>query len=121
MNPDHQGTKAAAHYQKMVDPGQSMTVRLRLTNQALPAPFGPGCNEPLAARLQEADEFYRSVTPPSVSADGANVMRQALAGMLWSKQFYFFDADTLAGGTPCPPAPSRQPELPKSGVVPHGQ
>jgi hypothetical protein len=44
-------------------------------------------------RLREADEFYQSVTPPSVSADAANVMRQALAGMLWSKQFFFFDGD----------------------------
>ena len=43
--------------------------------------------------MQEADEFYRSVTPPSVSADAANVMRQAVAGMLWSKQFFFFDGD----------------------------
>jgi len=93
VNPDHEGTKGAAHYQKMVGPGQSVTVRLRLTNQVLAVPFGPWCDETLAARLQEADEFYRSVTPPSVSADGAKVMRQALAGMLWSKQYYYFDAD----------------------------
>ncbi len=93
VNPDHQGTKGAAHYQKMVGPGQSVTVRLRLTNQALAVPFGPWIDETLAARLQEADEFYRSVTPPSVSPDAANVMRQALAGMLWSKQYYFFDAN----------------------------
>jgi hypothetical protein len=44
-------------------------------------------------RAQEADEFYQAVTPPSVSQDEANVMRQALAGMLWSKQYYFLDAD----------------------------
>ncbi len=43
--------------------------------------------------MKEADEFYRSVTPPSVSPDAANVMRQALAGMLWSKQYYYFDGD----------------------------
>ncbi len=47
----------------------------------------------LADRLREADEFYRSLTPSSVSPDAANVMRQAIAGMLWSKQFYFFDGD----------------------------
>ena len=46
-----------------------------------------------ADRLREADEFYKSVTPPSVSQDAANVMRQAIAGMLWSKQFFFFDGD----------------------------
>ena len=103
VNPAHQGTKASAHYRQMVGPGQSATVRLRLTNQASAGqdkktkgaafPFGPEFAKTLAARLQEADEFYRSVTPPSVTPDAANVMRQALAGMLWSKQFYFFDAD----------------------------
>jgi hypothetical protein len=69
-------------------------VRLRLTDQASTgAPsFGPAFDETLAARLRETDEFYRSVTPPSVSPDAANVMRQAVAGMLWSKQHYSFDA-----------------------------
>ena len=109
VNPDHQGTKASAHYQKMVGPGQSVTVRLRLTNQALAVPFGPWVDETFAARLQEADEFYRSVTPPSVSPDAANVMRQALAGMLWSKQFYYFDADRwLAEHHAHPLHPGRQ-------------
>lgn len=103
VNPEHQGTKASAHYRKMVSPGQSMTVRLRLTSQG-PAEqgkdmkggaafFGPAFAKILATRLQESDEFYRSVTPPSVSPDAANVMRQALAGMLWSKQYYYFDGD----------------------------
>ena len=78
-------------------------MRLRLTAQAAAGesrkttaaatPFGTEFEKTLAARLQEADEFYQSVTPPSVSPDAANVMRQAIAGMLWSKQFYFFDGD----------------------------
>ena len=95
VNPEKQGTKVAAHYRLVVGPGQSATVRLRLTSQATAAPsgFGQEFDKTLALRLQEADEFYRSVTPPSVSPDGANVMRQAIAGMLWSKQFFFFDAD----------------------------
>ena len=104
VNPEHRGTKASAYYRQMVGPGQSMTVRLRLTREdpgkqgknkkGVAAPFGPAFAEVFAARLKEADEFYRSVTPPSVSTDAANVMRQALAGMLWSKQFYFFDGDS---------------------------
>jgi len=104
VNPEHRGTKSSAHYREMVGPGGSMTVRLRLTSQGpveqgknkkgVAAPFGPAFSEILAARLKEADEFYRSVTPPSVTPDVANVMRQALAGMLWSKQFYFFDGDS---------------------------
>ncbi|HSF11192.1 MAG TPA: glucosidase, partial [Nitrospirales bacterium] len=93
VNPEHQGTKASAHYRQRVGPGQSMTVRLRLTNQTSTVPFGPAFAKTLAARLQEADEFYHSITPPSVSPDAAHVMRQALAGMLWSKQFFFFDGD----------------------------
>ncbi len=103
VNPARQGTKVAAHYRVVVDPGQSATVRLRLTSQTTGGPeqktngkplaFRPDFDEILSARLQEADEFYRSVTPPSISPDAANVMRQAIAGMLWSKQFYFFDGD----------------------------
>ena len=56
-------------------------------------PFGKEFDDVFAARLQEADEFYRSVTPPTLSNDAASVMRQAIAGMLWSKQFFFFDGD----------------------------
>jgi hypothetical protein len=103
VNPEKQGTKVAAHYRLLVAPGQSSTVRLRLTAQAefektgksktAASGFGPEFDKILTIRLQEADDFYRSVTPPSISSEAAKVMRQALAGMLWSKQFYFFDGD----------------------------
>jgi len=101
VNPDQQGTKVAAHYRVTIAAGESATVRLRLTGQATAGTsgkttasrFGAEFDKTLAARLQEADEFYRSVTPPSLSPDAANVMRQAIAGMLWSKQFFFFDGD----------------------------
>jgi hypothetical protein len=103
VNPGRQGTKVAAHYRVKVAPGDTATLRLRLTSagpagesgkgKAAASPFGPEFDRTLAVRLQDADEFYRSVTPPSVSPDAANVMRQAIAGMLWSKQFFFFDGD----------------------------
>jgi len=96
VNPDKQGTKVAAHYQIKVGAGQTKVIRLRLANISASQkgqPFGKQFDEVFAARLREADEFYRSVTPPSVGADAANVMRQAIAGMLWSKQFFFFDGD----------------------------
>jgi len=103
VNPEKQGTKVAAHYRLVVESGQPATVRLRLTScgqagkrktsKEVAEPFGPAFDATLAARLQEADAFYRSVTPSSVSPDAADVMRQAIAGMLWSKQFYFFDGD----------------------------
>ena len=96
VNPEKQGTKVAAHYQVNVGPGQSKVIRLRLSNMSAGQkgkPFGKPFDDVFADRLREADEFYKSVTPPSVSEDAANVMRQALAGMLWSKQFFFFDGD----------------------------
>ncbi len=96
VNPGKQGTKVAAHYQVKVGAGQTKVIRLRLS-KSFPdekgKPFGTQFDEVFAERLREADEFYQSVTPPSVSKDAANVMRQALAGMLWSKQFFFFDGD----------------------------
>ncbi len=101
VNPEQQGTKVAAHYRLDVVPGQSSTVRLRLTGQTdagksrdsktTASYFTKEFDDVLTARLQEADDFYRSVTPPSVPPDAAKVMRQAIAGMLWSKQFFFFD------------------------------
>jgi hypothetical protein len=96
VSPDRRGTKAAAHYHVEIGAGQSRVIRLRLTNGSAEPnarPFGKQFDEVFTGRLREADEFYRSVTPPSVGEDAANVMRQALAGMLWSKQFFFFDGD----------------------------
>ena len=96
VNPGQQGTKVAAHYHASVDAGQTVVVRLRLSKtppEQKGKPFGGQFDAVFADRLREADAFYESVTPPSVSPDAANVMRQALAGMLWSKQFFFFDGD----------------------------
>jgi hypothetical protein len=102
VNPEKKGTKLAAHYQLTIKPGKSQVVRLRLSDVA-PDTFGPRNGQAtspfdqfdsvLQARRREADEFYATVIPQSLSADQANVMRQALAGMLWSKQFYHYDVD----------------------------
>ncbi len=96
VNPGNKGTKVAAHYKVNVGSGQTKVIRLRLSNSSSGQkgkPFGKQFDEVFADRLREADEFYKSVTPPSVSEDAAKVMRQAIAGMLWSKQFFFFDGD----------------------------
>ncbi|MGE5089934.1 MAG: MGH1-like glycoside hydrolase domain-containing protein [Candidatus Levyibacteriota bacterium] len=94
VNPGNEGTKVAAHYRASIGAGQTKVIRLRLSSKSPEhAPFGGNFDGIFADRLREADEFYRSVTPPSVGKDAANVMRQALAGMLWSKQFFFFDGD----------------------------
>jgi len=97
VNPEGQGTKASAHYPITVGAGASTTLRLRLGDKAPTAPFGRGFDDVMTARRKDADEFYASVIPQSLDADAANVMRQALAGMLWSKQFYFYDVDTWLG------------------------
>jgi hypothetical protein len=103
VNPEQKGTKAAAHYHVMVDSGGSQVVQLRLTDRAPAAfaqgnghadtPFGSHFADALALRRREADEFYNTIIPRSLDADAANIMRQALAGMLWSKQFYHYDVD----------------------------
>ena len=96
VNPEKQGTKVAADYRIKIAAGQSKVIRLRLSKSSPDQkrePFGKQFDEIFANRLREADEFYKSVTPPSVSEDAAKVMRQAIAGMLWSKQFFFFDGD----------------------------
>ncbi len=114
VNPAQAGTKAAAHYQITVPPGATAVLRLRLSDQipdALADPFD-GFDAVFAARLAEADAFYAGVTPDTLSADAQLVMRQALAGMLWGKQFYYYDVDRWLeerGADPLAPASSRRP------------
>ena len=93
VNPNQTGTKAAAHYQAQIAADGSATIRLRLTSERVARPFGKAFDEVFSLRVREADEFYGSITPPGTGEDRARVMRQALAGMLWSKQFYSFDAE----------------------------
>jgi hypothetical protein len=93
INPDRVGTKSAAHYQIIVGSRKEQVIRLRLVAGASAKPFGKDFDALFAKRLQEADEFYASVIPRSLDEDSKNVMRQAIAGMLWSKQFYYYDVD----------------------------
>ena len=106
VNPEGRGTKAAAHYTVHLAPGASSVLLLRLTDQAVSAPFGDAFSQTFATRVQEADEFHGSLAPPGLSSDGRNVMRQALAGVLWSKQFYHYVVrDWLRGDPVFPPPP----------------
>ena len=92
VNPAKSGTKAAAHYCLEVPAGSSKVVRLRLSAKPAADPFGT-FDQLFAARLADANEFYDRITPRSLSEDERRVHRQALAGMLWSKQYYYFDLD----------------------------
>ncbi|MDE1177815.1 MAG: glucosidase [Edaphobacter sp.] len=95
VNPEHRGTKAAAHSSKRVKAGGEWVMRLRLRR-------GESAKESLKAaafdavftqRISEADEFYKAICPKNCTAGDATIIRQGLAGMLWSKQFYYFDLD----------------------------
>jgi hypothetical protein len=92
VNPARSGTKAAAHYRLDVPAGGESVVRLRLTKANVTDPFA-SFDTIAARRRQEADEFYEHAAPASLSEDERRIHRQALAGMLWSKQFYYFDVD----------------------------
>ncbi len=106
VNVEQVGTKAAARYRLVVGPGEGATVRLRLTDR-LPAgsPFGRRFDQILAQRIREADQFYATVIPETLSEDARRVMRQAFGGLLWSKQFYHNDVKQWLTGDPGQPQP----------------
>ena len=107
VNPHLSGTKAAVDYALTIGPGESSVVRLRLSATDLQGQKAfDNFEETFSLRKREADEYYATVVPQSLSADAQNVMRQGLAGMLWSKQFYHYVVkDWLQGDPTCPPPP----------------
>ena len=133
VNPQHSGTKMAAHYPLNIGPGESVTIKLRLTDldplggmdsnspmvgtitgpahqeRAPGVPgtndFGDGYEAIFALRQKEASEFYESRISKDLSDDARHVMRQAYAGMLWCKQFYHYDVYTWLEGDPAGPEP----------------
>jgi hypothetical protein len=137
VNPQQSGTKMAAHYPLHLNPGESKTLKLRLTDmeplatmdrslgtvgiitspghaeraEGVPPTndFGEGFDNIFAVRQKEADEFYASRVTSELSEDAKNVTRQAFGGMLWSKQFYHYDVRTWLEGDPAgpPPPPER--------------
>ena len=121
MNPAKVGTKAAAHYVLDVPGGGSKTVRLRLAAARTKDPFG-GFDNIFKSRIADADEFYERITPKSLTEDQRRVHRQALAGMLWSKQYYYFDLERwLREHKSHPLLESGAPRRAEHGMVPHAQ
>ncbi len=111
VNPERKGTKAAAHYDLRLAPGETRVVRLRLSDTSFQKNDAFRDFEPIVAgRLEEADEFYATVIPAELSADAQNVMRQGFAGLLWSKQFYHYVVKDWLHGDPGnpPPPPGRE-------------
>ena len=107
VNPEQTGTKASARYRLTLEPGETRSIRLRLTtkqpqSEALAAPF----ENIFALRREEADVFYAGVAPEGLSGDAKNVQRQALAGLLWNKQFYDYNVLKWLTGDPSQPSPA---------------
>ena len=105
VNPHRLGTKMAAIYRQSIAPGASMTCCLRLSRAAQDDPFA-NARDTLAQRRDEAEQFYDAVHCHGLSADERNVQRQALAGMLWSKQLYYYDVEQWLEGDPGADPPS---------------
>src|SRR6202041_1604505 len=110
--------KAAAHFASKIAPGQSWTIRLRLTNQDLSAGqppaaqmFGAAFEKIFDQRKQEADEFYAKRIDPKLSEDARNVQRQAFAGLLWCKQSYHYDVRRWLDGDSTEPTPEARRRL----------
>jgi hypothetical protein len=114
VNPAQTGTKASAHYALQIGAGQTAEICLRLTDRTFreesDGPFGTAFDEIFVARQRDADEFYATVAPADLSTDAKNVMRQAFAGMLWSKQFYHYVVNTWLNGDPTGPNPPAERE-----------
>jgi hypothetical protein len=106
INPDHIGSKAAAHYALTVAAGAAGRINLRFTNDAHVAGFTrQNFEEVFERRIQEADEFYETLAPRRLSKDARRVQRQAFAGLLLSKQYYHYDVSRWLKGDPMGPEP----------------
>lgn len=104
INPEQQGTKVAAHHSFVVPAKGSVRMRLRWTNEPLAMPFA-SFDEIMTRRMREADEFYADIQADLMDPDARLVQRQAFAGMIWSKQFYYYDVPQWLDGDPAEPAP----------------
>ncbi|MEM7030703.1 MAG: glucosidase [Chloroflexota bacterium] len=109
VNPAQVGTKAAAHFVHAIEAGATKTIRLRLTNMAIEAPFDT-FEATFTQRVAEADDFYNVIQAVDLTEDEKRVQRQALAGMLWTKQLYYYDIHQWLTGDPdtIPPPSDRQ-------------
>jgi hypothetical protein len=115
VNPERVGTKVSAHYDLAVPAGGERKIRVRMAAEAPEVAFGSDFDQILRMRHQEADEFYATVIPSSFESDRARVMRQALAGMLWTKQYYNYDVDRWLGEHGADPFAAHRHRAPRNG------
>ncbi len=106
VNPERRGTKSCALYDLTIAPQSSHVINLRLSDQHdLMSPFDPEFQQIFTLRQKEADEFYLSLSPFAMEEDMRRIQRQAFAGMLWSKQYFYYDVTTWLRGDPTQPVP----------------
>ncbi len=110
VNASNKGTKAAANYKLVIDFGKSAEVHLRLCNKSLKTPF-ENFNLIFEKRKKEADEFYSGLQNKIKDKDLKNIQRQAYAGMLWCKQFYYYDIRQWLSGDPAQPPPPEERKI----------
>ena len=118
VNPAHKGTRAGVHYVREVAGGSKCSIRLRLSSAASQAPFSR-FEEILKRRKDEADHFYNNLQQGIKDEDDRRIQRQALAGMLWSKQFYDYDVEAWLNGDPGHPPPPKGREKGRNAAWPH--
>jgi hypothetical protein len=107
VNPEQRGSKAGAHFSRSLAPGETWEVRVRYTNERPELPFDR-FGETFSARSAEADAFYaqlKAQSSPRSDADLRLVQRQALAGLLWNQQFYYYSVERWLKGDPSAPPP----------------
>jgi hypothetical protein len=104
VNPEQVGTKAAVWFERLVPAHGAVEIRVRLTRDELRQPFADFADI-LATRVAEADAFYADLQSGMTGTDARSVQRQAFAGMIWSKQYFYYDVPEWLGGDPNHPAP----------------
>ena len=120
INPEHHGTKAAAHYKLVVGAGETARIRLRLTDSDFQGHNAfADFDDTLVLRRREADQFYATIIPQDLSADAQTLMRQGFAGMLWCKQFYHYIVKDWLEGDPGLPPPPKQRQNGRNHDWPH--
>ena len=105
VNPNHTGTKAAALYRVAIGGNETLSIRLRLTQDLAASALDGDFDAIFNARIGEADEFYCAITPATTSEDRRAIQRQAYAGMLWSKQYFYYIVERWLQGDPASPPP----------------
>jgi hypothetical protein len=104
VNPGGKGTKGAWHMRFALEKGERVVVRLRMSEHLLEDPFHDH-DLVFATRKEECDAFWNAIMPPQLEPDDRRIYRQAMAGLLWSKQFYHYDVHRWLKGDPAQPPP----------------